>query len=60
MSATESSDVGVGLGMVFGGLALAASVYTLVAATQRRIAYGFAAAVTLGVLTIAVIHLYWR
>lgn len=60
MSTTESTDVGIGLGMVLGGLAVAASLYTLVAVTQRGAAYGFAAAVALGVVTVAAIHLYWR
>lgn len=60
MSTTESTDVGVGLGMILGGLTLATALYTFAAGSQRGTAYGFAAAVTLGVLTVTAIHLYWR
>jgi len=58
MSTTESTDLGIGLGLALGGLALAVSLYTLLAVTQRGTAYGFAAAVALGVVTVAAIHLY--
>lgn len=55
---TVESDKGVGLGIAFGLLTIAAAAYTLFAPTQFTTALGFGAAVTLGVLTVAAIHLY--
>lgn len=59
METTQESDVGIGFAAIFGFLALAAAGYTLVAPTQRLTAWGFAATVTLSVLLVAAIHVYW-
>jgi len=55
---TETTDKGVGLAVLFGLLALAAAAYTAVAPTQELTAWGFALAVTLGVVLVVLIHAY--
>lgn len=55
---TVGTDKGVGLGLAFGILTIAAAAYTLVAPSQFGSALGFGAAVTLGVLSVAALHVY--
>jgi hypothetical protein len=59
MSTSQSSDRGIGLTILFGLLAVGAAVGTFAAPSQELAAYAFGAAVTLGVLVVAAIHLYW-
>lgn len=55
---TVASDKGVGIGLAFGILTLAAAAYTFAAPTQLGTAIGFGAALTLSVLAIAALHVY--
>lgn len=55
---TVGTDKGVGLGIAFGILTLAAAAYTIVAPSQFGSALGFGAAITLGVLCVAALHSY--
>lgn len=55
---TATTDKGVGMGLVFGILTLAAAVYTFAAPTQLGTAIGFAGAVTFAILCIASLHVY--
>ena len=55
---TVGTDKGVGIGLAFGILTLAAAAYTVVAPTQFGSALGFGAAITLAVLSVAALHAY--
>ncbi|PSQ44943.1 hypothetical protein BRD15_12980 [Halobacteriales archaeon SW_6_65_15] len=57
---TVASDMGIGLATLFTLLAVAATVAMFVAPGTELAAWGFAAAVTAGVLAVAAIHVYWR
>jgi hypothetical protein len=52
--------MGIGLATLFTLLAVAATVAMFVAPGTELAAWGFAAAVTAGVLAVAAIHVYWR
>ena len=52
----QETDMGVGIGLLFGLLAAAAAVYTFVAPGQFESALGFGAAVALASLCVAAIH----
>jgi hypothetical protein len=58
MSATESTDMGFGLGLTLVVLAVGGAVVSLLAPGTETAAWGFAAAVTLGTLAVAAIHVY--
>lgn len=53
---TQETDMGVGIGLVFGLLAVAAAIYTFVAPGQFETALGFGGAVTLATLCVAALH----
>lgn len=55
---TVGTDKGVGLGLAFGILTIAAAAYTIFAPTQFSSALGFGAAITLAVLSVAALHVY--
>jgi hypothetical protein len=57
---TVASDMGIGLATLFTLLAVAATVAMFVAPGTELAAWGFAAAVTAGVLAVSAVHLYWR
>lgn len=54
----DSTDKSLGIAMLFGALAVAASLFTFAAPTQYLSALGFGAAVTTAVLAVAAFHLY--
>ncbi|MFB6147107.1 MAG: hypothetical protein ABEJ08_05410 [Halobacteriaceae archaeon] len=54
----QKSDKGIGVTLALGTLTLVAAGYTFVAPTQELTAWGFAAAVTLAVLTVAALHVW--
>lgn len=56
--ATES-DKGIGLTVVLGALALASAAVSLAAHGTELAAWGFAAAMFLGLLLVTAIHAYW-
>jgi hypothetical protein len=58
MAATDTTDTGLGLTLVFGALAVGAAAYTLVAPTQAASAWGFAAAMALAVVSVSALHVY--
>ncbi|CQH52594.1 MULTISPECIES: hypothetical protein [Halobacterium] len=55
---TQETDMGVGVGLAFGLLAVAAAAYTFVAPGQFQTALGFAGAVTLSALCVAALHVW--
>lgn len=57
---TVSTDKGIGLTTLFTLLAAVAAVATFVAPGTELAAWGFAAAMTAGVLAVSAVHLYWR
>ncbi|MGM0591064.1 MAG: DUF7525 family protein [Halobacteriota archaeon] len=56
---TAGSDMGIGLALVFGFLAVGAAGAMLVLPDQLMKAWGFAGAMVAGMLAVLVIHLYW-
>lgn len=58
MSTTEAVDVGVGLGLLLGILAVGAAGASFYWHGTETAAWGFAAAMTFGVLAVAAIHRY--
>lgn len=56
---TVGSDMGIGLATLFTLLATVATVAMFVAPGTELAAWGFAAAVTAGVLAVSAVHLYW-
>jgi hypothetical protein len=58
MSTARETDLGVGLGMAFGLVSLAGAGYMIAAPSQTATAWGFAAAVTAGVLAVGALHAY--
>ena len=58
MNTAESTDLGLGLGLTLGALAVGGTLVTLLAPGTEAAAWGFAAAMTLGALAIAAIHVY--
>lgn len=50
--------MGIGVGLVLGVLAVAASAYTFVAPGQFETAVGFAAAVAFSVLCVGALHVW--
>lgn len=59
MSTTGSTDRGVGLALLLGILAVSGALVSLLAPGTELAAWGFAAAMTLGALLVAAVHLYW-
>ncbi|MFP8955793.1 hypothetical protein ACLI4Y_03625 [Natrialbaceae archaeon A-CW3] len=57
---TKSTDKGLGLGLVFGLLALLGALVMLTTAPQIEAAWGFAAAVAFGALAIVGMHVNWN
>ena len=57
---TVASDKGIGLATLFTLLAVGATVAMFVAPGTELAAWGFAGAMTAGVLAVAAVHLYWR
>lgn len=57
---TVASDMGIGLATLFTLLAVGATVAMFVAPGTELAAWGFAAAVTAGVLAVSAVHLYWQ
>jgi hypothetical protein len=57
---TISTDMGIGLATLFTLLATAATVAMFVTPGSELAGWGFAAAVTAGVLAVAAIHIYWQ
>lgn len=55
---TVDTDKGVGIGLAFGILTLAAATYTIIAPTQFGSALGFGASIALAVLAVAALHAY--
>jgi hypothetical protein len=55
---TQETDMGIGVGLAFGLLAVAASAYTFVAPGQFQTALGFAGAVTFSALCVAALHVW--
>lgn len=58
MSTAESTDMGLGLGLAFGALAVGGALVSLLAPGTEIAAWGFAAAMTLGALAVAALHVY--
>lgn len=58
MSTTEAADVGLGLGLLLGILAVGAAGASYYWPGTEVAAWGFAAAMTFGVLSVAAIHRY--
>ncbi|WP_123534209.1 DUF7525 family protein [Halosimplex salinum] len=59
--AAAGSDMGIGLGLAFGALAVAGALGMLVAYSDQVVAgWSFALAMTAGILSIAGVHLYGR
>ncbi|MFB6120649.1 MAG: hypothetical protein ABEJ68_05985 [Halobacteriaceae archaeon] len=58
MPATGTTDMGLGLTLLFGALTFAAAAYTYVAPSQEATAWGFAAAMVLAVLSVSALHVY--
>lgn len=56
---TVTSDKGIGLATLFTLLAAGATVAMFVLPGTEIAAWGFAAAMTAGVLAVAAVHLYW-
>ncbi|QPV62917.1 hypothetical protein I7X12_19745 [Halosimplex litoreum] len=57
--ATAGSDMGIGLGLAFGVLAVAGAVGMLVAYSNQIVAgWSFALAIVGGICAVAAIHLY--
>ena len=54
----DETDMGVGVGIIFGLLTVAAAVYAFVSPGQFETAVGFAAAVTLAALSVAAIQIW--
>ena len=57
---TVASDMGIGLATLFTLLAVGSTVAMFVEPGSELAAWGFAAAVTAGVLAVTAIHVYWR
>lgn len=58
METARDTDMGFGLGLLFGFLAVGAALFTLVAGSQLSSGIGFLAAVALASLSVAAIHLW--
>jgi len=58
MAASETTDMGLGLTLLFGALAVAAAGFMVVASTQEASAWGFAIAVALSVASVSALHIY--
>lgn len=58
MSTADATDMGLGLGLIFGALAVGGALVSLMAPGTEIAAWGFAAAMTLGTLAVAAIHVY--
>ncbi|WP_247731505.1 DUF7525 family protein [Halovivax limisalsi] len=56
---TESTDRGVGLTLLFGALAVLSAGVMAVGAPAETAAWGFAAAVAFGCLSVVAAHRYW-
>jgi hypothetical protein len=60
---TSATDKGLGVGLLFGMLAVAGAVGMFVAAAQpadqQTAAIAFALAIAMGVLSVGAIHAYW-
>lgn len=59
MAETETNDMGIGLATLFTLLAVIATGAMFFAPGTELAAWGFAAAVTAGVLAVSAVHLYW-
>ena len=60
MEETVGSDMGIGLTTLFTLLAVVATGAMFFAPGSELAAWGFAGAVTAGVLAVAAVHLYWE
>lgn len=58
MAVTETTDMGLGLTLLFGALTIAAAGYTVVAPSQEASAWGFAAAIALAAVSVSALHVY--
>jgi|GEM_PF-4826832 len=58
MSTTQTTDKALGIGVALVGLAVAGALVSLVAPGTQLGAWGFAAAMTLGALAIAAVHVF--
>ncbi|MFC7215142.1 hypothetical protein ACFQO4_13780 [Saliphagus sp. GCM10025334] len=57
---TQTTDKGVGVGLVFGAVAILSALVMLTTAPEIHAAWGFAAAVTFSALAIVGMHFYWH
>lgn len=58
MSTSQASEMGVGMALLLGILAAGAAGASYLGQGTELAAWGFAAAMTLGVLAVAAIHVY--
>ncbi|MCU4750751.1 hypothetical protein OB919_01945 [Halobacteria archaeon AArc-curdl1] len=56
---TQTTDRGVGLGLLLGAVAILGALVMLTTAPQIEAAWGFAAAMVFGSLAIVALHVYW-
>lgn len=59
VESSASTDRGVGLTLLFGALAVVGAVVMAVGAPAETAAWGFAAAVAFGCLSVVAAHRYW-
>lgn len=59
MEETGTTDMGIGLATVFSLLAVIATGAMFFAPGTELAAWGFAAAMTAGVLAVGAVHIYW-
>lgn len=56
---TQTTDKGLGLGLLLGAVAVLGALVMLITAPQTEAAWGFAAAMVFGALAIVAMHVYW-
>ena len=58
-TASESTDVGIGLTLLFGAVAVLGAIVMAIGAPDEIAAWGFATAVVFACLAVVAVHVFW-